>query len=896
MEKGTVETKMDLTPDQVASTSAAYWAAKRWRIKLQKGVFSFDGRQYLLEPMQCADKGVRRRCFMKGTQGGFPIDVNTPIPTPGGWVLMRDIEPGESVFGSDGKIYRVLKAHDIQYGSKCYRVCFSDGSSIVCDKDHLWSLTDEFSYKKIKQATVRTSQIARAKKKGNRNRYVLDVAKPLQLKKRNLPIHPYVLGLWLGDGNSYSAQFTCSVADSESYGSILRSHGISDFDIRQIDKRYPNVANIKLNGYHNKLVKLGVLKNKHIPMQYLRASYKQRLRLLQGLIDTDGHITKSGKIEFYNINRVLLAQVKELILSLGFKAKLSAKAYSTNWGATELKAHKVYRITFRAYSDSPVARLFRKYKNQRSRAGSRTTETERRRIVKVVPVESVPVRCIETDAPNHLFLAGEDFIPTHNTEEETNEELHGLIHGRYPRGVLVLFPSKDEVSEFSKARFGPLIAANPTAIGQYVKDTDTANLKRIGDAFLYLRGATLTKALDVGNKESAKLRSISVDKVRFEELDLFDQDSIAKALERMGDSTVKAEVYVSNPTTPDFGIAAKYDQSDQRHWFRYCPCGGWTCAELEFPNYVMLDKKTGKGYIACEKCGKPLSNEPGEWVPAERANTEYMQGYQWSQLTSRNQDPWEILQLYNNPPDGNIADIVRFKLGKPYISAHDRLTTQAVLSCCGDQHMLDAHPGPCAMGVDVKQSHKNVVIGIRSGPERYRILRVARCSDRTEVKALHRRFNVKSCVIDIRPLEDWARELQKDLRGHGRTYLCEYKESSPVGAVFHDNTGLVTPNRNEICDASHRLVADGRMLELPAKCPEIVQFARECCTLAKVEVIDKKTKSTIFRYIKLKADTPDDYRHALNYFYLAASGHRVGVVDGQRRRRSSHAKNEYVRA
>jgi len=503
-----------------------------------------------------------------------------------------------------------------------------------------------------------------------------------------------------------------------------------------------------------------------------------------------------------------------------------------------------------------------------------------------------PMQCAMNNVRRRCYMKG---TQGGFTEEETNEELHGLIHGRYPRGVLVLFPSTDEVREFSKARFGPLISANPSAIGRFVKDTDTANLKRVGDAFLYLRGATLNRALDnVGNKESAKLRSISVDKVRFEELDLFDQDSVAKALERMGDSEIKAEVYVSNPTTPDFGIAAVYGKSDQRHWYRYCGCGGWTCAELEFPNYIMRDKKTHKGYIACKKCGKALANEPDQWVVSKKENTEYMQGYQWSQLTSAQQDPWEILQLYNNPPDDNIGDIVRLKLGLPYISAHDRLTTQAVLSCCGDQHMLDSHPGPCAMGVDIRR-HKNVVIGIRNGRERYRVFRVARVETWDEVKALHRRFNVKSCVIDIRPYEDSARQCQKDLRGKGRTYLCEYKETSPVGVMFNDKTGIVGVNRNEICDATHRLVNDGKMLELPAECPEIKQFARECATLAKIEIIDKKTKATTFRYRKLSAETPDDYRHALNYFYLAASGHRVGVVDGQRRRRSKHAKNDYVR-
>src|SRR5512146_2812971 len=151
------------------------------------------------------------------------------------------------------------------------------------------------------------------------------------------------------------------------------------------------------------------------------------------------------------------------------------------------------------------------------------------------------------------------------SELEVNESLHGLIHGHYPRGVLYLFPTTDDVREFSKARFGPLITANPSAIGKYVKDTDTTSLKKVGDSFLYLRGAMLSQHLEVEAHESAKLRSISVDKVVFDEYDLMDPDVAEKAKGRMGDSSVKAEVYISNPTLPDFGIATLFAQSDQRH-------------------------------------------------------------------------------------------------------------------------------------------------------------------------------------------------------------------------------------------------------------------------------------------------------------------------------------------
>ena len=63
--------------------------------------------------------------------------------------------------------------------------------------------------------------------------------------------------------------------------------------------------------------------------------------LLQGLIDTDGHITKDGTAEIYNINLKLMEQVKELILTLGFKARLTEKCKSTNWNYTETNGNSI---------------------------------------------------------------------------------------------------------------------------------------------------------------------------------------------------------------------------------------------------------------------------------------------------------------------------------------------------------------------------------------------------------------------------------------------------------------------------------------------------------------------------------------------------------------------------
>ncbi|MBW2610683.1 MAG: phage terminase large subunit family protein [Deltaproteobacteria bacterium] len=95
------------------------------------------------------------------------------------------------------------------------------------------------------------------------------------------------------------------------------------------------------------------------------------------------------------------------------------------------------------------------------------------------------------------------------TEIEVLKTIHGMIHGQYPAGCLYLFPTGDDVSDFSKARFNPLIADNPKTIGRFVRSTDSTNIKRIGSGMLYLRGARLSSVIEGMKKDSSKLRSIS---------------------------------------------------------------------------------------------------------------------------------------------------------------------------------------------------------------------------------------------------------------------------------------------------------------------------------------------------------------------------------------------------
>jgi phage terminase large subunit GpA-like protein len=144
--------------------------------------------------------------------------------------------------------------------------------------------------------------------------------------------------------------------------------------------------------------------------------------------------------------------------------------------------------------------------------------------------------------------------------------LRAIYSERYNnyRGILYLFPNKTDVTDFSKGRVDPLIDENPETIGRWIRDTDAANIKRVWNCFLYLRGMT----------SRVGLKSIPVDFIIFDELDEAPQNAVDMAMERMGYSVYQEVSKLSNPTLPDYGIDKAFQETDQRYWLLKCErCG-----------------------------------------------------------------------------------------------------------------------------------------------------------------------------------------------------------------------------------------------------------------------------------------------------------------------------------
>ncbi len=377
--------------------------------------------------------------------GGKLLALDTPVPTPSGWTTMGEIGDGSTIFGDDGQPCVVLKAHGVQLPEEAFRLTFDDGSVIDAGGEHLWFTytysdrsamhrrTDEFRARRqasrpsrvsgrrseaftaavternqrlhppVKPpptGAVRTTREifdtlwARGTRQAN---HAIPVAAPLALPDTTLPLDPYLLGLWLGDGTTASGGFT--TADPE----LVSAWEAAGWTVT----RRPIPIEFYVRGLSVVLRSIGVLGNKHIPLAYLRGSAAQRLALLQGLMDTDGTVAaNSGSAEFCTTRRTLAEGVHELICSLGMKCTLRE-------GRARLRGRDCGpKFTIKWMSSLPAFRLSRKSALQT--LPSRST-TRFRYIIGCEPIAPVPMRCITVDSPSGLFLAGRSFIPTHNT-------------------------------------------------------------------------------------------------------------------------------------------------------------------------------------------------------------------------------------------------------------------------------------------------------------------------------------------------------------------------------------------------------------------------------------------------------------------------------------------------
>ena len=345
-------------------------------------------------------------------QVGKALALDTPIPTPKGWTTIGDIEVGDKILSPDGNPVSVTFKTETMINHQCYKIFFDNGEEIVADADHLWEVNS--SYWRTGKKVINTDEIySRYSKKINNKRgkgvggsLYIEFSNPINGENQDLPIDPYLLGVWLGDGYSADGRIIAHKDDYEFYKTKI------DVEHERVEN---NCIRFKCRGLREKLKENNLLKNKHIPQIYLRSSVDQRMELLRGLMDTDGSITKTQTFEFYQKNYEFILQVVELLSSLGIKSRVSRKLINQCW-----------YYTVRFPSKENIFNLPRKSKLINF-DGKGRPQNKRHYIQKIEKVDSVPVACIQVDSDDHLFLCGKTFIPTHNTTTVVSYLLHYVV-------------------------------------------------------------------------------------------------------------------------------------------------------------------------------------------------------------------------------------------------------------------------------------------------------------------------------------------------------------------------------------------------------------------------------------------------------------------------------------
>lgn len=403
--------------------------------------------------------------LVKGRQTGFELPDSEPVLTDHGWVPNGDLKVGDKVSTRKGTYTPILEIFP-QGVKDVYELELIDGRKVRCGLNHKWAVYKRGYRKYLKIITTKelidhglTYPVNNGKNIGYSFK-IPDIA-PVPFSEKELPIDPYLIGLLAGDGD-YTASIRLSTIDYEiidylkpilgedyeftpEYRDDYVEHRAERFLIKyigkhtkELKKRYGlrSIIN-KFNPLKQEMKLLGmfgnVAKTKHIPEIYKNSSVEQRIEVLRGLLDSDGHIADDSQIEFKTISRQLCEDILYISRSLGAKANFSeheSKQGHSNYFRVYIKLthFNPFRLKRKADNFNPNKKIYRDNS--------------------IVSIKKLDYKesstCIMVEDEDHIYLT-RDFIPTHNSEK------HACMIGKefcfYPGSQSVIVSGLDKYTK-----------------------------------------------------------------------------------------------------------------------------------------------------------------------------------------------------------------------------------------------------------------------------------------------------------------------------------------------------------------------------------------------------------------------------------------------------------------
>ena len=396
--------------------------ANKYRPKTFEDVSEQDSIKTILENQIKNNNLKHAYLFCGGAGTGKCLPLNSDIMTLTGYKKMKDIQLGDSLIDGLGKECKVIGIYP-QGIQSVYKVTFSDRTSTLCSLDHIWRV----GWYSNKQATVKWDDLTLKeimkrglKKKNNTSGWKFRIPIPkINCWNNSVPIDPYLLGVLLGDGDlGSSSNIKVSLYEKDIFNKIKIILNNLGYDLHLCDnnkseiKDYSIVCSTETKGFINYINNLDIRCRsieKHIPQEYLFTTFENRIKLLQGLFDTDGYIDSHNNFIFTTSSPKLSEDFAFLVRSLGGTDTIVEKPSGYKHNGYYIQCHNHFNHYIKFDNDFEFCTSIKHKKRIKNKQNAPL-----RRIINIEYVGEEECQCIAVDSLDSTYMTN-DLIVTHNT-------------------------------------------------------------------------------------------------------------------------------------------------------------------------------------------------------------------------------------------------------------------------------------------------------------------------------------------------------------------------------------------------------------------------------------------------------------------------------------------------
>jgi len=355
------------------------------------------------------------------TGGGKANSVNSLVLTVNGWKRMGDVKVGDKLVAPLNNEESIVTNIFPQGIKPVYKLTTSDDRSTTVSLEHLWMVRTEKQKFKAQSGRANSFYVKTTKEiideyLSKDKKVYLPLPNAYKGVRQELPIDPYVLGIWIGDGCKMSRNSLLISNDEgdiiKKIGKILETDYVLHKDINYTNRILLNSNSIKVVKYLKEVGLNDYSRNRFIPREYLNASIEQRMELLKGLMDSDGDVGEKNRFTFSTTSEKLKNGFIELCRSLGYivTANLDKR--------TRYISGQCYKISIQTndiiFSSN---KHLNKYYYNKEKYQNRNTKKYYKQNILIKSIEYVgeeECQCIMVSNKDHLYIT-DDYIVTHNT-------------------------------------------------------------------------------------------------------------------------------------------------------------------------------------------------------------------------------------------------------------------------------------------------------------------------------------------------------------------------------------------------------------------------------------------------------------------------------------------------